>query len=43
MIKNRYLLLLLFEIFDRLSGIKVYIKLDIRDIYYCIAVAEDDI
>ena len=42
-IKNRYPLLLLSEILDRLGGACVYIKLNLQDIYYRILIAEKDI
>ena len=42
-VKNRYLLPLLSEILDRLSGVKVCTKLDMRDAYHRIPIAEGDI
>ena len=33
MIKNKYILLLIIEIQDKLKGVKIFIKLDIIDIY----------
>lgn len=40
--KNRYPLPLIPEILDRLSGAKVYSKLDLRDAYHRIQIAEGD-
>ena len=42
-IKNRYSLLLLLEILDRLGGVYVYIKLNLRDVYYRVLIAEKNI
>ena len=42
-VKNRYPLPLLSEILDRLSGVKVCTKLDMRDAYHRIPIAEGDI
>ena len=42
-VKNRYLLSLLSEILDRLGGACVYIKLDLRDAYHRILIAEEDV
>jgi len=41
-IKNRYPLLLISKILDRLSYIKRFTKLDLRDIYYRIRIKEGD-
>jgi len=41
-IKNRYPLLLISEILDRLSYIKRFTKLDLRDTYYRIRIKEGD-
>ncbi len=41
-IKNRHLLPLINELIDRLSGVKVYIKLDLRDIYHRIRIKKGD-
>jgi len=40
--KNRYLLSLINKLIDRLSGAKVYIKLDLRDAYYRIRIKKGD-
>jgi len=37
-VKNRYFLFLIDEMIDRLSGIIIYIKLDLRDVYYRIRI-----
>ena len=42
-VKNRYPLPLLSEILDRLSGVKVCTKLDMRDAYHRIPIVEGDI
>jgi hypothetical protein len=42
MIKNRYALSLIGEFIDRLSDAAIYIKLDIRDIYYRIRIRFSD-
>jgi hypothetical protein len=41
-IKNRYTLFLIGEFVDRLSDAAIYIKLDIRDIYYKIRIRSGD-
>jgi hypothetical protein len=41
-IKNRYTLFLIGEFINRLSDAVIYIKLDIRDIYYKIRIRSDD-
>ena len=41
-IKNRYLLLLVSEMLDRLSRAKIFIKLDLRDAYYRLRIKEGD-
>jgi hypothetical protein len=41
-IKNRYILFLIGELIDRLSDAAIYIKLNIRDIYYRIRIRSDD-
>jgi hypothetical protein len=41
-IKNRYSLLLIDEIIDRLAEAKVYIKLDLRDAYHRIKIKPGD-
>jgi len=41
-IKNRYLLPLIPKVLDRLSGAKVYTKLNLRDAYYRIRINEED-
>lgn len=40
--KNRYPLPLIPEVLDRLSGAKIYTKLDLRDAYHRIRIAEED-
>ncbi len=40
--KNRYLLSLINKLINRLSGVKVYIKLDLRDVYYRIYIKKGD-
>jgi len=42
MIKNRYPLLLVGELFNRLSYIKIFIKLDLCDAYYRICIKKGD-
>ena len=39
-IKNRYLLLLVSKMLDRLSRAKIFIKLDLRDAYYRLRIKE---
>jgi hypothetical protein len=41
-IKNKYILFLIGKFIDRLFGAAIYIKLDIRDIYYRIRVCSGD-
>ena len=41
-VKNRYLLSLISEILDRLSGAERYSVINLRDVYYCIKVALKD-
>ena len=41
-IKNQYLLLLVSELFNRLSYIKIFTKLDLRDAYYRIRIKKGD-
>jgi hypothetical protein len=41
-IKNRYPFLLMEEILDRLSGIVIYTKFDLKDTYYKIRIKEED-
>jgi len=41
-IKNRYLLLLVSEMLDRLSRAKIFTKLDLRDAYYRLRIKEGD-
>ena len=41
-IKNRYPLLLINKILDRFAIAKVFIKLDLRDIYYRIRIKASD-
>jgi hypothetical protein len=40
--KKRYPLLLISKAINRLSGVKFYTKLDIRDAYYQVRVAEGE-
>ncbi len=40
--KNRYLFSLINKLIDRLSGVKIYIKLDLRDVYYKIRIKKGD-
>lgn len=41
-IKNHYPLSLILEILDRLSGLKYFSKIDLKDIYYKIYIREGD-
>ena len=41
-IKNRYLLFLIIKTLNRLCGVKVFIKLNLKNIYYKIRIKEDD-
>ena len=41
-IKNRYLLPLITETLDRLSGAKIFLKLDLKDAYYRIWIKRGD-
>ena len=41
-IKNRYPLLLVSELFNRLSYIKIFIKLDLYNAYYRICIKKGD-
>ena len=41
-IKNRHSLFLITEILDRLSGVKKFIKLDLKDAYYRIRIKIDN-
>jgi hypothetical protein len=41
-IKNRYALFLIGEFINRLFNVAIYIKLDIRDIYYRIRIRSND-
>jgi len=41
-IKNRYPLLLIKKIFDRVTGAKVFTKLDIKIIYYRVRIRENN-
>ncbi len=40
--KNRYPLPLINKLIDRLSGVKIYIKLDLRDVYHKIRIKKGD-
>ena len=37
-VKNQYSLLLITEVLDRLSSVKIFSKLNIKDIYHCIRI-----
>jgi hypothetical protein len=41
-IKNRHVLFLIGELVNRLFGAAIYIKLDIRDVYYKIRIRSGD-
>ena len=41
-VKNQYSLLLIMKVLDRLSSIKIFSKLNIKDIYHCIRIQADD-
>jgi len=41
-IKNQYPLLLVSELFNRLSYAKIFIKLDLRNVYYRIRIKKGD-
>jgi hypothetical protein len=41
-VKNKYILFLIGEFIDRLSEAAIYIKLNIRNIYYKIRIRSDD-
>jgi hypothetical protein len=41
-VKNRYLILLVSEMLDRLSKAKIYSKLNLRDTYYRLRIREGD-
>ena len=41
-IKNRYPLLLITEIMDRVSGAQFFSKIDLKDAYYCIRIKARD-
>jgi hypothetical protein len=41
-VKNRHALLLIDEIINRLSGAKIYIKLNLKDAYYRIRIKADN-
>ena len=41
-VKNQYLLSLITEMLNRLSNIKIFSKLNIKNIYYCIKIQKDD-
>ena len=40
--KNRYFLSLIENILDRVSGAKIFIKINIKNIYYRIRIREDN-
>jgi hypothetical protein len=42
LVKNRYTLLLISEILDRITGAKFFSKIDVKDAYYRIRIKEDD-
>ena len=41
-VKNQYSLLLITEVLDRLSSVKIFSKLNIKDIYHCIRIWADN-
>ena len=41
-IKDRYILLFIIKIQDKLKGVKIFIKLDITDIYNQLHITEGD-
>ena len=41
-VKNQYSLLLIIKALDRLSSVKIFSKLNIKDIYHCIRIQADD-
>ena len=41
-IKNRYPLPLISEILDRVNGLTVFSKIDLKTVYYRIRIKEDD-
>jgi len=41
-IKNRLILLLISKILDRLVGSKIFTKLDLINIYYCLRIRRGD-
>ena len=41
-VKNRYLLSLIIEILDRLCDVRVFLKLNLKDIYYRFRIRESD-
>ena len=41
-VKNRYPLLLITELRDRLNTAKVFIKLDLKNVYHLVRMAEED-
>jgi len=41
-IKNRYLFLFINEIFNRVSGIKIFTKINIKIIYYYVRIRDGD-
>ena len=40
--KNRYFLFLIKNILDRISGAKIFTKINIKNVYYRIRIREDD-
>ena len=41
-IKNRYFLSLIFETLNRLCGLKIFIKLNLKNVYYKLRIKVDD-
>jgi hypothetical protein len=41
-IKNRYTLSLIYEIQDRIRGVKYFIRLDLRKVYYKVRIKEKE-
>ena len=41
-VKNRYLLSLIIEILNRLYGVKIFSKLNLKDTYYRLRIREGD-
>ena len=41
-VKNRYLLSLIIEILNRLYDVKIFLKLNLKDIYYRLRIRKSD-